>query len=430
MPNQSHKFEFSSDPLSTPALETYPAYLAKLALWLGIPLMVLVPGGLGVWAVSQLFGLPDLPQCLTASWSEDYSARLYCAKTVADRHTAKDLQDALQWVSPIPRDNPLRTEADRLIQQWTKEILNLGEAAYQDGRLQEAIEMVEKVPDDLRVRPQTDERIQHWQETWKQAEDLYEEAQTKLSDEDWFGALSAARRLLPLGNRYWATTQHQELMRQLQAAKEENQKSTAQANPQKPVRKDFLLQLKQGQSADARGYLNKARSLASQGDAAGLQAAINEAQQIIFGTDSYDEAQQAISNWRHQLEQAEDRPYLDRAIALASKGDEDSLQAAIREANQISWGRALYEESSSRIDQWRDRVFQLQAEARKRQLEEMTGSSSSPESLPESLPEIDAYPPASRTARESDRQASPASSREPIQTLPPVELSLPQQPNP
>ncbi|HEY9639778.1 MAG TPA: hypothetical protein V6C57_04805 [Coleofasciculaceae cyanobacterium] len=428
MPNPSHKFEFNSDrsPLSRSASEqasTEPtsrrwrnrSLLGKIALCLGLPTMLLAPAGLGLWAVTQLSGLPALPQCLTASWSDDYSARLYCAKTAADRHTVKDLQNALEWVSQIPQDNPLRPEADRLIRQWSQEVLDLGEAAYQDGKLEEAVETAEKIPNDPRVRPQADERIQHWQDTWKQAEDLYEEAQTKLNDKDWFGVLAAARRLLPLGNRYWATTQHQELMRQLQVAKDQDQKQkpTAQTKPQKPAPVSFLSQLKQGQSADARRSLNQARSLASQGDVAGLQAAIDAAQQVVFGTDSYDEAQQAISNWRQQLELAEDRPYLDRAIALASKGDEDSLQAAIGEANQISWGRALYSEASHHIDQWRDRVFQLQAAARQRQLDQMTGNSS--------LPDINAYPPASETAGESNHtETGAAASRQPIQTLPPV----------
>ena len=75
-----------------------------------------------------------------------------------------------------------------------------------------------------------------------------------------------------------------------------------------------------------------------------------------MGSEGYEEAQTMISSWRQQMEVMEDRPHLDRAMALARKDNEADLQAAINEANQIGWGRALYDEANSQTERWRDRA--------------------------------------------------------------------------
>ncbi|MBD3880338.1 hypothetical protein IFO70_01065 [Phormidium tenue FACHB-886] len=397
-------------------------------LWLIIPAMLLAPVGVSLWAVSDLFGLPALPQCLTASWSDGNSAaRLYCAKLTADRRTPQELQEAIELVSRVPRTDPLRPESDRLIQQWTEDVLRLGEAKFQDGNFEEALEIADRIPQTVQSRRLADDRIQQWKDIWDQATTLSEDAKQKLSDGDWYGALAAARQLLTLGNRYWATTQHAALMRQLHAAKDrdQNQKKTEADRAQKPTSnggvQDYLSKIQQEQAADSRSQLNKARSLAKAGTAEGLQAAISEAQQVIFGTEGYEEAQAAIDGWRQQLELFEDRPILARALTLANKGDEASLQAAISEANQIGWGRALYSEANGYVEQWRDRVFQLQTEARTRQLEAMQGSRfSQPTYQPPPISNMPERLPSSQLTGGSNQPSAPnPPSTAPLITTPP-----------
>jgi hypothetical protein len=386
-----------------------------ILLWGMIPVMLLVPVGLSFWAVTDLFGLPALPQCLTVSWSdENFAARLYCAKITADRRTPPDFQAAIEMVSRIPRSEPLRVESDRLIRQWSEDLLRLGDAKFQAGDLEEAIEIAEKIPQTVQTRRLADDRIQQWQDSWDKATLLYEDAQQKLNDKDWPGAMTAARQLLTLGNQYWATTQHAELMRQFQTAKDNDQKEkTASADrdrSQKPANspaQDFLSKIQQEQATDARTRITNAKDLAAAGTIDGLQAAISEAQQVIFGTEGYEEAQAAIDNWRQQIELIEDRPILNRALGLAEKGDEASLQAAISEANQIQWGRDLYDEANGYVEQWRDRVFQLQSEARTRQLEAMDRRAApSPPVQPASL----SHPPvAPAEPLRGDRSTMPSS---------------------
>lgn len=423
---QAGQMRLLLEALTAPAADR-PRWMT-FSLWLIIPAMLLAPVGVGIWAVSDLFGLPALPQCLTASWSDGNSAaRLYCAKLKADRRTPEDLQEAIELVSRVPRTDPLRPESDRLIRQWTEDILRLGEAEFQSGNFEEALKIAERIPQTVQSRGLADDRIQQWKDIWDQATTLSEDAKQKLSEEDWYGALAAARQLLTLGNRYWATTQHAALMQQLQGAKDrdQNPKKPEATRTQKPTAngsvQDYLSRIQQEQAADARSQLNKARSLANAGTAEGLQAAISEAQQVIFGTEGYEEAQAAIDGWRQQLELLEDRPLLNRALALANKGDEASLQAAISEANQISWGRALYNEANGYVEQWRDRVFQLQSEARTRQLEAMQGSRfSQPTYQPPPISDTPDRLPSSQSTSGSNRPAAPNSpSTAPLISAPP-----------
>jgi hypothetical protein len=122
---------------------------------------------------------------------------------------------------------------------------------------------------------------------------------------------------------------------------------------------DYLTQRTREREQEALARLSRARELASAGDVAGLQAAISEARQVLFGTPRYDEAQAAIATWRERIDAIEDRPYLERARTLASQGNSASLEAAIREARRIGWGRPLYPEAQQQIELWQEQVYQL-----------------------------------------------------------------------
>ena len=142
---QKGQLRLMLEALTAPAADR-PRWLTIL-LWLGIPTMLLIPIGVSFWAVTDLSRLPALPECFAVSWSDDNSsARLYCAKISADRNTPQDLQQALALVSHIPRTDPLRLDTDRRIRQWSNDLLQLGEAKYQEGDLDGAIEIAEKIP--------------------------------------------------------------------------------------------------------------------------------------------------------------------------------------------------------------------------------------------------------------------------------------------
>jgi hypothetical protein len=99
--------------------------------------------------------------------------------------------------------------------------------------------------------------------------------------------------------------------------------------------------------------LAQARLIARAGDVNSLRAAISQASVIGSGRALSSEAQVQIGHWQASIERQEDRPYLARAIALASVKD---YQTAINAASQIQRGRVLYREAQEKIRGWEQEI--------------------------------------------------------------------------
>lgn len=337
--------------------------------WMWVPLLLLLPGGVAFWAIATLVELPESPRCWNLSSPQtEPSVQMYCADLAARKQTPADLRRAILIVASIPSTHPLRQEGDRLTTEWTQDILRLGEGAFQEGQLDRAIEIANQVPVEAKTRAVATQQIQTWERIWAQAEDLYAKATAAIDQGNWYETLTLGRDLLQLGNRYWATTRYQELMRSLQAAKEDKKRSPNRekqfARMQEPGSvEDLIARWEREQDLADAARLSRAAELAASGEVEQLKAAVDEARQILYGTPRYEQAQALITTWQQQVELIEDRPYLERAVQLANQGDITSLRAAINEAGQIGWGRALYDEARDNIEQWRGQVYELQLEA-------------------------------------------------------------------
>ena len=343
----------------------------KLPVQLWIGLIILLPlgtGVLGVWLLSKM----DDVECQTVWLSPlaTESTRLYCAQITADRQTATDLAEAIKLADSISLSHPLRQDGDRLIQQWSNRLLELGDTAFQNGKLDDAIIMLQSIPDGTPLYASTTQQIEQWRETWKQAEDIVQKVQDAIAADNLLIAFAEARTLLKINNEYWRTTRFQDVVNQIQTAKEskiaqaaaDRKKGIASAPFEKmrPLTTDELMSgWQKEQDQEAAIHLQKARSLAATDEVNRIRDAIAEAQMVLSGSAQYTQAQQLIKDWSTQIETAEDRPSLNRATALARKGGIDSLEAAITEANRIYFGRALYREAQANIDQWSAQVRQL-----------------------------------------------------------------------
>ena len=343
----------------------------KLPVQLWIGLIILLPlgtGVLGVWLLSKM----DDVECQTVWLSPlaTESTRLYCAQITADRQTATDLAEAIKLADSISLSHPLRQDGDRLIQQWSNRLLELGDMAFQNGKLDDAIIMLQSIPDGTPLYASTTQQIEQWRETWKQAEDIVQKVQDAIAADNLLIAFAEARTLLKINNEYWRTTRFQDVVNQIQTAKEskiaqaaaDRKKGIANAPFEKmrPLTTDELMSgWQKEQDQEAAIHLQKARSLAATDEVNRIREAIAEAQMVLSGSAQYTQAQQLIKDWSTQIETAEDRPSLNRATALARKGGIASLEAAITEANRIYFGRALYREAQANIDQWSAQVRQL-----------------------------------------------------------------------
>ncbi|PSB27813.1 hypothetical protein [Stenomitos frigidus] len=340
----------------------------------GVLLLLALPVGVGAWAVNslrsqQLSGCMSLDEGGTQA-DDSVAATLYCAQASAGQQTIDGLSEAIRLARLVPSDHPLEAQSLQLVEQASQKLLELAENSFQAGNLEEAIGTARRIPAITAAYKTADERIKEWQSAWDKAQSIYTDAQASADRDQWDQAFGKARELRQLGNRYWDTDRYQELVQKIQEAKEGK---AAQAKAERDSQKasqarytaqpDIMSNWQQDQAREATEHLKRARRLASAGTPEGLRAATDAAGMVLYGTPQYEEAQRLVDRWNHRLQDLEDRPYLARAMQLASKGDLPSLQAAIAEASNVSFGSALYQEAQDKIGQWTDAIQKLHSQA-------------------------------------------------------------------
>lgn len=340
----------------------------------GIGLLLACPFGVGWWAVNML-RFQQLAGCQSSAETEtvaddSIAANFYCAQISAGQQTIDGLSEAIRLARLVPADHPLAAQSDQLVEQASQKLLELAETSFQDGNLEEAIGTARRIPAITGTYKTADERIKTWQTAWDSAQTIYSDAQASAERDQWDQAFEKARELRQLANRYWNNDRYQELVQKIQEAKEgkaaeakverDRQKGVAAAYTAQP---DLVSNWQQEQAREATDNLNRARKLASAGTEAGLRAAMDAAGLVLYGTPRYEEAQRSVDRWNRQLQEMEDRPYLVRAVQLANKGDMSSLQAAIAEASNVSFGSVLYQEAQDKIGQWTDAIQKLHSQA-------------------------------------------------------------------
>lgn len=369
----------------------------------------LVSGGMAFISVALLLKLPSLPNCPAIFWPmASASVRLYCAQVAANKQTVKDLLEAIALVQALPLDHPLRPEINRYLQEWSLDVLDLADEAFQAGKLQEAIATARKIPQTVPAYKLVEERIDNWQTIWSQAENIYREAEAEIRQQHWHQAYMVAVRLLNVGNNYWATTKYQELNNSIETARlDANKLAKAQSLAKAGGVDNLLAAIKLLETIGANSYiyqdaqealpdfgrkmLDLAQQALDQKDAdqaiaiarqvpastslqaeaqdletianawrdawmdtvQGLKDAIAQAQSIASDRPLYDKAQELVSRWQLEIE---DVGHLERARELAQAGTVKDLNAAITEAKLIPNGNPRASEAAGLIERWGNQV--------------------------------------------------------------------------
>ena len=410
----SHGDEPSPEPTPPPkspsVMSRLVARLARPKSWQFWAAMIVVGfSSTGLIAAALLLKLPGLPNCPSIFWpTASASLRLYCAQVAANKQTVDDLLEAITLVRRLPPDHPLRAEADRYVEQWSLDILRLGDEAFHSGDLTGAIDIAERIPLDTPARELVKERIERWQSVWQRAEEIYELAEEELRKEDLPKAFRQAVRLLNVGNEYWQTTKYDELVGYIATARQdaaqlakarnlarrgglenllEAIKLARKLGPKsylheeaKNAVKEFggkLLNLAEARLArrDLPGALEvidkipehlgleeeatdfaklaRARSRAWEGTVDGLQEAIAIAESVGIDRPMRGKAQDLIYTWQQEIG---DVVKLSRARNLAQGGDIGSLRAAIVEAEQVPLGNPRGREARKQIGRWENQI--------------------------------------------------------------------------
>ncbi len=368
-------------------------------------LIVLVSTSVGFTAIALLLKLPAVPNCPATFWpTASASLRLYCAQLAANKNTADNLLKAIALVEELPPDHPLRPEINRSIEQWSLDILKIGEDKFQAGQLNEAIKIAKQIPSHVSAAKLVDKQVDRWQTVWSKAQAIANKVEEELRNSNWTLAFREAVQLTYVDNRYWTTTKYEQITRKIQLAREASSQLDKARNlsdsnnvddlvaaikeAQKVARSSYAYTAAQKLVADCgkklvklaesrieqrnwRGVLeiaNKipdsvklpevksdltdlanAMEMAEAGTATDLERAISAAQKVGAGRPLYAKAQQLVARWQRETE---DVARLERARMFANSGLVADLKTAIAEAQQIPTGNPRYQEARDEIRKW------------------------------------------------------------------------------
>jgi hypothetical protein len=391
--------------------ERMPRWMKSWVLWSVI--LTLIPGSTAFLAVSMLLKLPSAPNCPEIFWPlASASVRLHCAQLAASKQTVSDLLQAIALVKELPSNHPLRTQIDGLLEDWSRDILQLADESFQAGNLEEAIATARQVPEDLKAHELVDEQISKWQRIWTRAEKIYQDAENELRQRNWQSAFMLTAKLLRVNNKYWSSTKYDQLNRIIVTAREDGDKLYKAENLARSGSVENVLKaMKIAESIQRDSYmyqkaqelipkfgskmlklaqarmdrrdadtaldivrkippipslqaqiddfivLGEAQRSAFIGTVAGLEAAISQAQQIDASRDIYDKAQQLIARWQLEIG---DVGRLEKARTLASQGTINDLTAAISEAEQIPSQNPRGQEAQQEMGRWRYQVESIE----------------------------------------------------------------------
>jgi len=340
-------------PSSPSSQKTTVNAIGLSLLWLMIILMFGSAGFVATWLLTRV---PPTPDCKELSPLAADGEQLYCVEQQALSGKLEDLESAIAFVEQWDSDHALYAESQRLMNNWSKAILEFGRQEMQAGNLEKAIEMARKVPQSSPLYGEAQTKINLWQADWETGQEIYEKALQAIETQNWTLAYQQVALLGKLDDPFWSQERFVEVT-QLMASEKQHQKQ-----------------------------LKDARYWASYGTVADLVEAMERVNEIPADSLMRKTANEEIATWsRLLLEKAEERleeEDLEGAIAIAENVpsyspryaeaqdfirlgeaidtvEEENLGALLlaqTQAAQIKPDRPLYEEAQAKIGQWQEQV--------------------------------------------------------------------------
>jgi hypothetical protein len=315
--------------------------------------------GVGALAAVALLRTPMAPRCDRVFWPlASASLRLHCAQVQASQLTLEGLLDAIRLVEQLPANHPLRPEINRLVELWSREIFELAEDAYQEGKLERAVQFADQIPKTTKVWLQVPPQVKRWQQTWNQAEAIDRQVETLLRQLNWRQAFWEAVRLTLLDNRYWRNVRFEVLsQRIMQAQEDETQLTKARSLAQNGDLESLLQALKLTQGIEGGSYFRQAAQEAIAGIS---QQMLDLASSLLDNQDLQGAlaAAQAIPETVPLWKQAQDFVLLAYAESWTWSDTVMGLEEAVARARTLAKDRPLHGKAQELISRW-----QLEREA-------------------------------------------------------------------
>ncbi|MGQ4646543.1 hypothetical protein [Lyngbya aestuarii] len=325
----------------------------KLRLWWLFWLVILsVLGGSVILGALFLTKLPPPIDCQKISPLSSDSERLYCAQLAAESGELEQLVAAIKLVENWPSDHPLHSEAQRMSQDWSEQIIALARQKVNQGDLSEAVKIALRLPTSSSLHQEVEATIADWKQQWNKGEELTSQFKDSLKVQKWQQAASLIRELSQSNLDYWRESRVNALTEHLTSEEQaweqlEQARDLAKSNKPELLKKAIAISLKispksyvkaqaqEEQTRWSRSLLEIAAERFANQDFAGV---ISLAQEIPVSTSLYQEAQDWIR--------------LGRASGAAQEQNIPALVDALAAAGEISNSSPIHQLAAQKSAEW------------------------------------------------------------------------------
>jgi len=356
----SHQNRYPPPVLQSTSVDlTYPKKRGGQRLWqwslLWLSILSLV-GGAVASGLLLLTKLPPPIDCQQISLLSPDGERFHCAQLAAESGEAKDLVAAMTLVESWPQEHSLYSEAQRMMSEWSRAILQQGQEQINRGKQSEAVAIASQIPVTSPLYPEAQAKIASWQQEWRRSQETLGKFKDALKGQNWRQAFLLLNQLSRLNPDYWNLSRTDALVRQVSTEREaweqleeardlahsnrlpkleEAIQKASKINPNSYIKAQAQVEL----SLWSRTLLRISAIELEQGNFA---LAINIAQRIPINTSLYQEAQDWIR--------------LSRASEAAKKDNILGLIDALAGVRQINPKSPVYPTASTQAALWESKL--------------------------------------------------------------------------
>ncbi len=329
----------------------------KLGSWSLLWLIVLMSvGGTGVVGLLLLTTLPPLPDCQHVSPLVTDGDRLYCAQQSAHSGKIDQLVAAIQIVQDWPLNHPLHLEAQRMLGEWSQDLLTAAQKKINSGNLSYAVTIAGKIPKNSPLYSQAQKAIATWQQEWQQGEVLSHKFQDALKVQNWQLAWQQLEAMTRLNFTYWRSSTQDKLIQQLAVEKQgwqelQDARDLAQSNNPD----DLASAIAKAEKVDPTTYIKpQAQAERNKWSHTLLNIAIDQ-----FHSQDFPSVMAIVKGIPADVEaygEAQDLIRINRASTVAKANHILAFLDALAAVRPIEPSSPLYQEALSRESLWKNQM--------------------------------------------------------------------------
>ncbi len=162
-----------------------------------------VLGGMGTAALVWLVSLPPQIDCKQPGQLSLDMERLYCAQEAAQSGEIAKLIAGIDLLKQWQPEHPLYGEAQRLITEWSDQVLTISTNRVVRGDLKGAEAAISHIPTSTPIHQDAQAALSRWRKYSQRATKLNEKAQAALKQKDWSAVSDYIVLLSAFERDYW-----------------------------------------------------------------------------------------------------------------------------------------------------------------------------------------------------------------------------------